>query len=206
MHRPSLRVIVVVLGLSIAATSCHQSSFFQKIAAEPSDAATGEAVAAAPSVDYCDLTATPQDFDGKWVRVRARFATFYEGVYLAATACDDRHTSVEFDDAFQRISTEAALKQFKRAMHSPESEPIVTFVGRFAGPGYYGHQNMFHFQWRVVAITAVGEAAMSHYRHVVRRWPPNHRLDPAHSGVTALAQGRTRRATGRAGQAERYTS
>jgi hypothetical protein len=33
---------------------------------------------------------------------------------------------------------------------------------------------------------------------------PNHRLDPAPSGVTALAQGRKRRATGRAGQAERY--
>jgi hypothetical protein len=31
----------------------------------------------------------------------------------------------------------------------------------------------------------------------------NHRLDPPHSGVTALAQGRKRRATGRAGQAER---
>ena len=32
----------------------------------------------------------------------------------------------------------------------------------------------------------------------------NHRLDAPHSGVTALAQGRKRRATGRAGQAERY--
>ena len=32
---------------------------------------------------------------------------------------------------------------------------------------------------------------------------PNHRLDPPHSGVTALAQSRKRRATGRAGQAER---
>jgi hypothetical protein len=32
----------------------------------------------------------------------------------------------------------------------------------------------------------------------------NHRLDPPHSGVTALAQSRKRRATGRAGQAERY--
>ena len=31
----------------------------------------------------------------------------------------------------------------------------------------------------------------------------NHRLDPPHSGVTALAQSRKRRATGRAGQAER---
>ena len=33
----------------------------------------------------------------------------------------------------------------------------------------------------------------------------NHRLDPPHSGVTALAQNRKRRATGRAGQAERST-
>ena len=31
----------------------------------------------------------------------------------------------------------------------------------------------------------------------------NHRLDAAHSGVTALAQSRKRRATGRARQAER---
>ena len=31
----------------------------------------------------------------------------------------------------------------------------------------------------------------------------NYRLDPSHSGVTALAQGRKRRATGRARQAER---
>ena len=34
-------------------------------------------------------------------------------------------------------------------------------------------------------------------------WSPNHRLDAAHSGVTALAQGRKRRATGRACQAQR---
>jgi len=34
----------------------------------------------------------------------------------------------------------------------------------------------------------------------------NQRLDAAHSGVTALAQSRKRRATGRAGQAERYTA
>jgi len=32
---------------------------------------------------------------------------------------------------------------------------------------------------------------------------PNQRLDAAHSGVTALAQGRKRRATGRARQAQR---
>ena len=32
---------------------------------------------------------------------------------------------------------------------------------------------------------------------------PNRRLDATHSGVTALAQGRKRRATGRARQAER---
>jgi hypothetical protein len=34
---------------------------------------------------------------------------------------------------------------------------------------------------------------------------PNQRLDAAHSGVTALAQGRKRRATGRARQAQRST-
>ena len=36
--------------------------------------------------------------------------------------------------------------------------------------------------------------------------PPNPRLDAPHSGVTARAQGGKRRATGRAGQAERYAS
>ena len=34
----------------------------------------------------------------------------------------------------------------------------------------------------------------------------NPRLDPPHSGVTALAQGGKRRATGRAGQAQRWTT
>ena len=34
----------------------------------------------------------------------------------------------------------------------------------------------------------------------------NHRLDPPLCGVTALAQSRKRRATGRAGQAERYAN
>ncbi len=35
-------------------------------------------------------------------------------------------------------------------------------------------------------------------------WPANQRLDAPHSGVTALAQSRKRRATGRARQARRY--
>ena len=34
--------------------------------------------------------------------------------------------------------------------------------------------------------------------------PPNKRVNPSHSGVTALAQGSKRRAAGRAGYAQRY--
>jgi len=41
------------------------------------------------------------------------------------------------------------------------------------------------------------------FRAANRGLNPNHRLDPPHLGVTALAQSRKRRATGRAGQAGR---
>ena len=90
------------------------------------------------TISYCDLRNTPNQYDGKIVRIDTNLFWFDHGYFLTDPACDaatdpkyldSQRTALTFED---RRSVE--LLSFLRQYHSPERlfRPIrVTAVGRF---------------------------------------------------------------------------
>ena len=112
-------------------------------------------------------------FSGNRVTVSARFATFYEGIYLTAEACPGRTTCVRFDSVFEKSSPKSALDGFHRAIGLSRSErrretkgaiidkaADVTFVGRFEGPGDTCHLGMFDSVLTVETVLAAKPAPL----------------------------------------------
>jgi hypothetical protein len=165
MARRSRWLIVVVIALSHACASAPSSPRLR-----PTPPLI-EGARLPATVDFCTLASSPGEFDGTRLTVTARFATFYEGQYITASACRSRRVCVEFGPEVERLSPTAALRGFHRAIDLTASErrreangwvidkaADVTFVGRLLGPGQYCHFGMFESKLVVEAVVAARPA------------------------------------------------
>jgi hypothetical protein len=138
-----------------------------------------------PTVTLCELTASPQSYDRKVVRVRATYASGFEASILEDRKCGERERSVWVEFAlsaeastasrvwqrWQRSFRPAETRRCDNVIVSAATDVDVTFVGRFEakrsvtinGRTYwqgFGHLNGYDYELTVLAIERVGRAAV----------------------------------------------
>src|SRR5512140_3141880 len=167
MNRAIAQVLIVVCIVSI---SCAQRSPLRPPQLGPTDDLI-RAASNAPVVDYCQMTSMPSAFDGRFVAVAGRFATFYEGQYFAVGGCAERMSSVVFDAAFERVSPKDTLAHFKRIIDLTRTErrrvrkggifdkaADVTFIARFDAVWPHGHLAALQFRLTVISVISAARA------------------------------------------------
>jgi hypothetical protein len=86
-----------------------------------------------PSVEYCDLRANPQKYDGKIIRVKTKLYWFMHGYYLANGNCsegdDKANTAISFYPA-NSSGIGVTLDKFRKP-YEPFGPVNLAAVGRF---------------------------------------------------------------------------
>jgi len=101
-----------------------------------------------PTVSYCDLMRSPEQYRGKVVRVSAIYRYGFEWSELYCLECvSEARTWVDLDETFVS-STKANLRK-KIGPHGVTGRTVrVTMVGRF-DVGGYGHMGAYRFRLMV---------------------------------------------------------
>jgi hypothetical protein len=102
-----------------------------------------------PTVSYCELMRSPEQYRGKVVRVSAIYRYGFEWSELYCLECvSEARTWVDLDESFVS-STKANLRK-KIGPHGVTGRTVrVTMVGRFDVGGGYGHMGAYRFRLMV---------------------------------------------------------
>lgn len=121
-------------------------------------------------VSLCELTAHPEAYDGKMVRVAGVYVAGFEAARLEdARRCADQEVWVEFSPAYERETAPRMLRRWNRAFatsedrcsgvsYSPSFRVNVTFVGLFETKKdrRFGHLSRYEHKLTVQSIERVG--------------------------------------------------
>jgi hypothetical protein len=109
--------------------------------------------ASPPTVRFCTLVASPEQFDGRKVRVHAVYRSGFEWSELYCVACrDGRQMWLEFGESYEPPRTRAD----RRALHGGHTlagrTVDVVATGTFHAAGRYGHRGAFDFLFVVERV------------------------------------------------------
>lgn len=101
------------------------------------------------TVSYCELMRSPEQYQGKVIRVSAIYQYGFEWSELYCPECvNEAKTWVDLDESFVS-STKANLRK-KIGPHGVTGRTVwVTMVGRFDVGGGYGHMGAYRFRLMV---------------------------------------------------------
>jgi len=107
-----------------------------------------------PTVGYCDLMRSPEQYRGKVVRVTAIYRYGFEWSELYCLECvSEARTWVDLDESF--VSSTKANVRKKIGPHGGQGRTVrVTMVGRFDVGGGYGHMGAYRFRLMVDRLEA----------------------------------------------------
>ena len=102
-----------------------------------------------PTVSYCELMRSPEQYRGKVIRVSAIYQYGFEWSELFCHEClSEAKTWVDLDESFVS-STKRNLRK-KIGPHGVKGRTVtVTMVGRFDVGGGYGHMGAYRFRLMV---------------------------------------------------------
>lgn len=120
-----------------------------------------------PTVSFCELTNNPEKYADKIIRTEESYIVWWESSYLYSETCIDNKqkihnvTDCEATDEKCLKDFSAEWKKLEPYMRSKKSKYQTTFrvkavfVGRFVGPGTYGHLGSFEYEFRVQKVEKV---------------------------------------------------
>ena len=132
------------------------------------------------TVSLCELTAHPERYHGKVVRVRGTYRTAFEAAIFENRQCEDKRVWVDFSGAVEERTDPRVLRRWSRAFRESEQPRCdnaivysafsadVTFIARFYGikpstkvlgrtyTSGYGHLNAYDYELTVLEIDRVG--------------------------------------------------
>jgi hypothetical protein len=102
-----------------------------------------------PTVSYCELMRSPEQYRGKVIRVSGIYRYGFEWSQLFCPDCvSEAKTWVDLDESFAS-STKANLRK-KIGPHGAKGRTVsVTMIGRFDAGGGYGHMGAYRFRLMV---------------------------------------------------------
>jgi len=119
------------------------------------------------TVSFCELTTNPEKYADKVIRTEASYIVWWESSFLYSEACiDDKHKIHNEADCDE--TDEKCLKDFsaewkklepymrsKKSKYQTTSRVKAVFVGRFVGPGTFGHLSSFEYEFRIQKVEKV---------------------------------------------------
>ena len=149
----------------------------------PTNIAPAPSASETPTVGLCALLSKPDDYNGKEIKVRARYHIGFEYSYFDDPACNDYAVVstpfwegdvvwAEFDKSVEATTKPEIYSDFRRAasLCCPDgwrdTEVELLVVGKFSKANYlghasdkgYGHMGRYALQLVVSRIEAVGAA------------------------------------------------
>ena len=156
-----LVVISFIFGLGTATMLLYPNIFNKpaqtEISAEPATRHTDTAAEEIPNPDFCELTANPEKYDGKIVRLSAKLLMGLEGAWFSDAKCGADNAAVvssENEDVWKTIERvrEEKDKTLKENERRLRNEVNLTVVGKFKNVVYKEGGLTAPFQFQILKV------------------------------------------------------
>jgi hypothetical protein len=129
--------------MAVALLACFSSTLSASIRFSQRDSGVAD-------VSLCELIAHPDDYDGRIVRVRGIYRSFFELSELYCPKCYDDSSRIWIAEG-DEVGHGTTSNLFKRLEKGRTLS--VEFVGRFeAAKASYGHSNAYRYQIGLISV------------------------------------------------------